>query len=193
MKKLGMQDEPSVTTLSRRTMLLTPVALTAMRALFAAAGKKMTLAIHQNTSAGSGYRKSLEGWSRARIKYVEITNVLLDEFLKTDDLPSARRVLTDLGMTLVRAATGVTGLWEPNPNRAASLENLKRRYEMIASMGLDRVRSFTTSLRADTKTSPCLIFRKPLSTCPRSDCVWLQDRTIGSLRISQRATGAVRL
>ena len=35
----------------------------APRISFAAAGK-MTLAIHQNTSAGAGYRKSLEGWAR---------------------------------------------------------------------------------------------------------------------------------
>ena len=49
----------------------------------------MTLAIHQNTSAGAGYRKSLEGWSRAGIKYVELTNTLLDEFLKTD-YPASR-------------------------------------------------------------------------------------------------------
>ena len=46
--------------------------------------------MHQNTSAGAGYRKSLEGWSRAGIKNVELTNTLLDDFLKTDSLPAAR-------------------------------------------------------------------------------------------------------
>src|ERR1700720_1875344 len=115
-----------MTTFSRRAILLTPVALIATRAVSAATAK-MTLAIHQNTSAGAGYRKSLEGWSRAGIKYVELTNTLLDEFLKTDDLPAARRVLTDLGLTAVHGATGVAGLWEPNPGRAASLDNLKKR------------------------------------------------------------------
>jgi 2-keto-myo-inositol isomerase len=134
-----------MTTLSRREMLLTPVALTAAGAVAAAAPeKKMTLAIHQNTSAGAGYRKSLEGWARAGIKEVEITNVLLDEFLKTDDLAAARRVISDLGLTLVQAATGVTQLWEPNPNRAAALESLKKRCEMYAAMGLTRVYSPTT-------------------------------------------------
>ena len=103
----------------------------------------MTLAIHQNTSNGAGYRKSLEGWARAGIKDVEITNILLDEFLKTDDLAAASRVITDLGLTLVQAATGVTELWEPNPNRAAALDNLKRRCEMYANMGLNRVYSPT--------------------------------------------------
>jgi 2-keto-myo-inositol isomerase len=134
-----------MTTLSRREMILTPVALAAAGAVSAAAPeKKMTLAIHQNTSAGAGYRKSLEGWARAGIKQVEITNVLLDEFLKTDDLAAARRVITDLGLTLVQAATGVTQLWEPNPNRAAALESLKKRCEMYASMGLTRVYSPST-------------------------------------------------
>ena len=74
-------------------MLSIPLALMATRAVSAASGK-MSLALHQTTSAGAGYRKSLEGWSRAGIKYVEITAPLLDEFLKTDPLMAARRVLT---------------------------------------------------------------------------------------------------
>jgi 2-keto-myo-inositol isomerase len=133
--------------LSRRAILVTPVAMMAARAVspVAAASSKMILAMHQNTSAGAGYRKSLEGWSRAGIKYVEITNALLDDFLKTDTLPAARRVLTDLGLTVVHAATGTTGLWEPNPNRAASLENLKKRCEMFAALGLSRVYAATTA------------------------------------------------
>src|SRR3984885_9896542 len=141
-----------MTTLSRREVLLAPVALAATSAVSAAAGKtKMTLAIHQNTSNGAGYRKSLEGWARAGIKDVEITNVLLDEFLKTDDLAAATRVITDLGLNLVQAATGVTELWEPNPNRAAALDNLKRRCEMFAKMGLNRVYSPTTCSKKITE------------------------------------------
>jgi len=138
--------------LSRRAILVTPVAMMAARAVspVAAASAKMILAMHQNTSAGAGYRKSLEGWSRAGIKYVEITNALLDDFLKTDTLPAARRVLTDLGLTVVHAATGTTGLWEPNPNRAASLENLKKRCEMFAALGLSRVYAATTATQKVT-------------------------------------------
>jgi 2-keto-myo-inositol isomerase len=138
--------------LSRRAILVTPVAMMAARAVspVAAASSKMILAMHQNTSSGAGYRKSLEGWSRAGIKYVEITNALLDDFLKTDTLPAARRVLTDLGLTAVHAATGATGLWEPNPNRAASLENLKKRCEMFAALGLSRVYAATTATQKVT-------------------------------------------
>ena len=113
-----------MTTLSRRETLLAPMALAATSAVTIAADeKKMTLAIHQNTSNAAGYRTSLEGWARAGIKDVEITNILLDEFLKTDSLASARGVITDLGLNLVQAATGVTELWEPNPNRAAALDD----------------------------------------------------------------------
>jgi 2-keto-myo-inositol isomerase len=130
-------------------MLLTPVALMAARAAAAASGK-MTLAIHQNTSAGAGYRKSLEGWSRAGIKYVEIITAPLDEFLKTDSLPAARRVLTDLGLTPVSAACGVGGLWEPNPNRAASLENFRKRCEMFAALGLNRIYAPTATTQKFT-------------------------------------------
>jgi sugar phosphate isomerase/epimerase len=135
--------------LSRRVILVTPVALMATRIAASASGK-MTLAIHQNTSAGSGYRKSLEGWARAGIKNVEIINTLLDDFLKTDSLPAARRLLTDLGLTAVQGATGVTGLWEPNPNRAASLDNLKKRCEMLAALGLSRVYAPTTTTQKIT-------------------------------------------
>ena len=126
--------------ISRRAMLLTPVAAMAAGAVSAASGK-MVLAIHQNTSAGAGYRKSLEGWARAGIKNVEITNTMLDEFLKTDTLPAARRVLTDLGLTPVQGGTGVGGLWEPNPNHAVALDNLKKRCEMFAALGLNRIYS----------------------------------------------------
>src|SRR5579863_10544547 len=135
---------------SRRTVLLTPVALAAARAL-AAASRKMTLALHQNTSAGAGYRKSLEGWSRAGIKNVEITSALLDDFLKTESLETARRVISNLGLTPVSAATGVTGLWEPNPNRAASLDNLKKRCEMFAQLGLQRVYATTGTTQKFTE------------------------------------------
>ncbi len=128
--------------LSRRTLLSTPLALIATRAVAVAAGK-MTLAIHQNTSSGAGYRKSLEGWSRAGIKHVEITAALLDDFLKTDTLAAAGRVLSDLGLTPVCAACGVGGLWEPNPGHAASLEAFKKRCEMFATLGLPRIYSPT--------------------------------------------------
>jgi 4-hydroxyphenylpyruvate dioxygenase len=125
------------------------VALIATRYVSAATAKMM-LAMHQNTSAGAGYRKSLEGWSRAGIKYVELTSALLDEFLKTDSLAAARRVFTDLGLTPVHGATGVTGLWEPNPNLAASLEDLKKRCEMFAALGLNHVYAATTTTQKVT-------------------------------------------
>src|SRR5689334_24499604 len=104
--------------ISRRSLLFSTLAAgTTVHTTMAAAGK-MTLALHQNTSAGSGYRKSLEGWARAGIKNVEITTALLDDFLKTDSLDAAERVLTDNGLTPVSSASGVAALIEPNPNRA---------------------------------------------------------------------------
>jgi 4-hydroxyphenylpyruvate dioxygenase len=123
--------------LSRREMLITPVAM--MVAAEAAAAGKMTLAIHQNTSSMAGYRGSLEGWARAGIKNVEITAALLDGFLKDNSLASAKRVLTDNGLTAVSAACGVGGLWEPNSNHAASLDNLKRRCDQFRELGLTHI------------------------------------------------------
>src|ERR1041384_1906990 len=104
----------------------------------ASAATKMSLAIHQNTSAASGYRKSLEGWARAGIKNVEITSALLDDFLKTDTLDAAKRVLTDNGLIPVSAASGVAALIEPNSTRAAALADFKRRCEQFAKLGLNR-------------------------------------------------------
>jgi sugar phosphate isomerase/epimerase len=116
-------------------MLLAPLAPFAISVVRSGG---MTLAIHQNTSASAGYRKSLEGWARAGIKNVEITAQLLDDFLKADSLAAAGRVLTDNGLTPVSCACGVNNLWEPNPNHAAAIENLKKRCEMLATLGLKR-------------------------------------------------------
>src|SRR5207249_5653605 len=111
--------------LSRRHMLLTPAVLLAARTADAAGGK-MTLALHQNTSARAGFRPSLEGWAKAGITQVEITNNLLDDYLKTESLAAARRVVSYLGLTPVSGARGVAGRIEPNPNRAASLDLSER-------------------------------------------------------------------
>ena len=104
--------------LTRRDVLASPLALAALQARPAAG--RMTLGLHQNTSAGAGYRRSLEGWAKAGITNVELTAALVDEFLKADTLPAARRVLTDNGLTPVSAASGAPGIFEPNPNRAAA-------------------------------------------------------------------------
>jgi sugar phosphate isomerase/epimerase len=142
-----------MTKLSRREVLAAPVALAAADVASRAAGrkKKMTLALHQNTSNAAGYRKSLEGWARAGIKDVEITNTLLDEFLKTEDLAAARRVISDLGLNPVQAGTGVLELWEIGPNRAAALDNLKKRCEMCATLGFGHVYATTATSKKVTE------------------------------------------
>jgi sugar phosphate isomerase/epimerase len=123
--------------ISRRLVLLAPLAQVVTRA--AAAPGKMTLCLHQNTSLAAGYRKSIEGWSRAGIKYVELTAPLLDDFLKTDSLPAARRVVSDLGLTVVSTAAGLQDFWNPNPARAAALDAWKKRCEQFASFGVSRI------------------------------------------------------
>ncbi len=125
--------------LPRRTLLLTPFALVAEPV--PAPINKMKLSMHQYTSAGSGYRKSLEGWAKAGIKYVEPASNLLDDFLKTDTMASAKRVLTDNGLTIISGAVGVTGLWEPNPKFAENLDVFKQRCEQFAELGAPLVYS----------------------------------------------------
>ena len=105
------------------------------------ATRKMTLSMHQFTSARAGYRKSLEAWAQAGIRNVEPAAGLLDDFLKTDSLASAKRILTDNGLKVVSGAIGVTGLWEPNPKFSENLDAFRRRCEQFAEIGAPLVYS----------------------------------------------------
>src|SRR3954453_23360630 len=91
--------------LPRRYLVHAPLLMAAERA--GAARRKMTLSIHQFTSANAGYQKSLEGWARAGIREVEPAAGLLDDHLKTGSLASAKRVLTDNDLKIVSGAIGV--------------------------------------------------------------------------------------
>jgi 2-keto-myo-inositol isomerase len=123
----------------RRRLLQAPLLLAAERA--GAATHKMTLSMHQTTSARAGYRKSLEGWAKAGIHDVEPTAALLDDYLKTDSLASAKRILSDNGLNIISGAVGVTGLWEPNPNFAKNLDAFRKWCEQFADLGAPLVYS----------------------------------------------------
>ncbi len=118
--------------LSRRAALLAPLAMTPPPA-------KMTLALHQNTSAGAGFANSLAGWARAGIRQVELSDTLLDGFLKTGSLADARRVVVDLGLTPISAAAVIPDFWLPDPGRAKKLNTWKLRCEQFASFGIRRL------------------------------------------------------
>jgi 2-keto-myo-inositol isomerase len=111
---------------------------------------KMVLSIHQNTSRAAGFRKSLEGWAKAGIKNVELTDVLLEEFLKTDTLASAKKLLSDLGLTPVSSAAVLQDVWIPGPARAASLETWKKRCEQFSTIGLQKIYCPSTTNRRVT-------------------------------------------
>jgi sugar phosphate isomerase/epimerase len=135
---------------TRRDLLIGTAAasLSALSVLSTAKGasgaeRKMVLCMHSNTSAMAGYRRALEGWARAGIKNVEVNALVIEEFLKTDSLDGARKVLSDNGLTLVHGAVAVDGLLEPNPDHAKAIENLKRRLELFGSFGVKKV--YTTS------------------------------------------------
>src|SRR3984957_5050488 len=102
--------------LNRRSLVLS--ALVPAIRLRAAPGS-MQLCMHQTTSTAAGYRKSLQGYARAGIKYVEVIFPHLEPFVKTEGMPAARRLLSDLGLTAVSGG-GVRGLWEPQPQPCQS-------------------------------------------------------------------------
>ena len=121
----------------------------------------MSLCLHQNTSRAAGYRKSLEGWAKAGIKNVEITDVLLDEFLKSETLESARRVVTDLGLTVVSTAAVIPDFWLPSEGRVAKLDTWKKRCEQFAPFKTSKIYCPAVTSRKvtmeDYKASPALI------------------------------------
>ena len=127
--------------LTRRELVLSSVAAGFAPLLHAqsAAGGGMSLAMHQNTSSGAGFRRSLEGWAAAGIRYVELTDVLLNRFLESDTVAGARKLLTDLNLTPVSTAAVLPDVWIPGPARAASLETWRRRCEQFVALGASKI------------------------------------------------------
>lgn len=111
----------------------------------------MVLSIHQTTSQNAGYQKSLEGWAKAGIKYVEITDRALDDFLKTNDLAAAKRVITDNGLTAVSGASVLQDFWNMNAGFATQLETWKKRCEQFATIGTGKIYCPSTTNRRVTE------------------------------------------
>jgi sugar phosphate isomerase/epimerase len=119
--------------LTRRNLLAATAA-----APLSASTSRMSLCMHQTTSAGSTFRASLEGYARAGIRHVEITLPIIGEFLKTGSVADAKRIIADLGLTAVSFG-GVRALAEPSPARAPAIEELKRTGALVAELGIDRL------------------------------------------------------
>jgi len=123
----------------------------------------MGLSIHMTTSQGAGYQKALEGWAKAGIKNVEVTDRGLDDFLKTNDIAAAKRVITDNGLTLVSCASVLQDFWNQNPGFAMQMETWKKRCDQFASLGSPRIYCPSTTSRKitadDYKTVPDAIRR----------------------------------
>jgi sugar phosphate isomerase/epimerase len=95
--------------------------------------------MHQGTSRAAGYRKSLEGWSKAGIKHVELSDTMLEDFLKTDTLQAAGQIIKDNGLTAVSSQAVLPDVWIPGPARAASLETWKKRCDQFSTLGVPRI------------------------------------------------------
>jgi sugar phosphate isomerase/epimerase len=135
--------------LSRRALLFTPLALAPLQAF--AQAVRLPLAIHGNTTIMAGYRRSVEGYARAGVTHIELVAEHVDEFLKTDTLAAARRVLTDNGMTPVSVASRVNTLWEPHPENASALDEFRKRCEQFKGLGLTNIYSPTGTMAKFTE------------------------------------------
>lgn len=117
----------------------------------AATTGKMTLCMHQGTSRGAGYRKSLEGWAKAGIRNVELSDTMLDDFLKTDSLEAAGRLYKDLGLTAVSSQAVLADVWIPGPARQKSLDTWKKRCEQFSTIGVPKIYCPSITNRKVTK------------------------------------------
>lgn len=127
--------------LTRRDLLTVPLLAAVPGPIWSqpTRGTQMQLSIHQNTSAAAGFRGSLEGWARAGIRYVELSDRRLDDFLESETLQAAGRLLSDLDLTPVSAAAVLPDLWIPGPERSQSLETWRRRCEQYRELGLEKI------------------------------------------------------
>ncbi len=118
--------------MTRRTIMA------ALPAAAAAAPSGFSLCMHQTTTLAAGFRKSLEGYAKAGVRFAEIIPAHYDDFVNKEGVPATKRLMSDLGIKAVSSG-GVRGLAEPNPGRAKSIEELKYRAERVAQLGIDRM------------------------------------------------------
>jgi 2-keto-myo-inositol isomerase len=92
----------------------------------------------------------LEGWAKAGIKYVEITDRALDDFLKTGSIVDAKKVITDNGLTMVSGASVLQDFWNLNQGFPNQLETWKKRCDQFASLGSTKIYCPSTTNRKVT-------------------------------------------
>lgn len=154
--------------LTRRAAILAPLASVAATQFASIASAqtappgKMFLSMHQNTSRAAGYRGSLEGWAKAGIKHVEITDTMVTGFLKDGgSLADARQIVKDNGLTVVSAAAVLPDVWIPGDARAGALETWRERCEQFKEIGSNRIYCPSITNRrvtqADYDATPAMI------------------------------------
>jgi 2-keto-myo-inositol isomerase len=95
--------------------------------------------IHAVTSVTFDFRRTMEGYARAGLKYAEAVMPMLRDFTTKESPAVARRMLGDLDITLVAAAGAQRGLVEPRAERAANLEGMKGFLTLAHAVGIPRM------------------------------------------------------
>lgn len=94
--------------------------------------------MHEASSSGFDFRTAMEGYSRAGIRAVEVDLNKVREFTERNSVAAAVRLLGDLGLEPVSSSNQLF-LEESGPRRAAAVEDLKWKVELIEAIGCDRL------------------------------------------------------
>jgi 2-keto-myo-inositol isomerase len=99
---------------------------------------RMFVAMHEVSSSNFDYRTAMEGYSKAGIRAVEVVLNKVREFVSKESPATARRLLDDLGLKAISTSNHI-GVIEPNPDRAKSLDDLRSKCELAATLGADKI------------------------------------------------------
>jgi len=104
--------------------------------------------IHQASTSGYDFKTSVEGIAKAGVRAVEFDIAKIRQFVQTDSLAAAKRVMDDLGVKPVSSSNHlgfVDATAAQLQSGGASLDALKEKLEIVQAIGCDRIVCPSTS------------------------------------------------
>jgi sugar phosphate isomerase/epimerase len=111
----------------------------------AAAPKAMFVSIHQASTASFDFKTSCEGIAKAGVRAVEVDIAKVQQFVRTETLATAKRLLDDLGLKAVSSSNHLGFVDSTAAQLQGSLDQLKTKLEVVQAVGCDRIVCPSTS------------------------------------------------